>query len=105
MMNSINTGAMDSYKANRMSVAESALKSRDAEQLKGACKDFEALFIKQMLNSMKKTINKTSLTERGMAEDIFEDMLYDKYAESMAETANLGISEMMYNKLKPYGMN
>lgn len=72
--------------------------SEDAA-LREATKDFESLFVKQMLNSMKKTINKSGLLDGGMGQEIFEDMLYDEYAEKIAETANLGISDMMYQQL------
>ncbi len=71
----------------------------EAKKLKDACRDFESLFIKQMLDSMKKTVNKSGLLDGGMAEDIFEDMLYDEYATKMADTANLGIAKMMYKQL------
>jgi flagellar protein FlgJ len=73
--------------------------SADEKKLKEATVEFEALFIKQMLNSMKKTINKSGLLDGGMGEEIFEDMLYDEYAKNMAQTANLGISDMMFRQL------
>jgi flagellar protein FlgJ len=64
-----------------------------------ACQDFEALFIKQMLSSMKKTINKTGLMEGGMAEEVFEDMLYDEYAKIMSKTARFGLADMIYDQV------
>jgi Rod binding domain-containing protein len=65
------------------------------------CLEFEAIFIKQMLNSMRKTVEKTGLLDGGMAEDIFEDMLYDEYAKKMATTANFGLAAMIYGQLQP----
>lgn len=73
--------------------------SMDKDKLLDVCRDFESLFIKQMLDSMRKTVNKSGLIERGMGEDIFEDMLYDEYAKKIANTANLGISRLLYNQL------
>lgn len=73
--------------------------SEDDKKLREATKDFEALFIKQMLDSMKKTVNKSGLLDGGMGQEIFEDMLYDEYSKQMADTANLGISEMMFAQL------
>ena len=84
-----------------LSALERNIKTGDDEKLKKASGDFEAIFIKQMLDSMRKTINKTSLLGGGMAEDIFEDMLYDKYAEKMSKTANFGLKEMLYRQLNP----
>ncbi len=79
----------------------SAPKGRDEEaKLKDACRDFEAIFIKQMLDSMKKTVQKTGLMEGGMAEDIFEDMLYQEYSKTMAKTGSFGISDMLMRQFK-----
>lgn len=75
-----------------------SLPKNDRDKLMGACQDFEALFIKQMLDSMKKTVNRTDLFGRNMAEDIFEDMLYDEYAKLMSKSAHLGIAKMLYNQ-------
>jgi Rod binding domain-containing protein len=61
--------------------------------------EFEAIFIKQMLNVMRKSVHKTGLLDGGMAEEIFEDMLYDEYAKKMAESGSFGISDMIYRQL------
>jgi Rod binding domain-containing protein len=65
------------------------------------CLEFEAIFIKQMLNSMRKTVEKSGMLDGGMAEEIFEDMLYDEYAKKMASTANFGLAAMIYGQLQP----
>ena len=67
-----------------------------SSQLYKACLDFEAIFIKQMLNVMRKTVQKDGLLDGGLSEDIFEDMLYDEYAKKMAQTAQFGLAETMY---------
>ena len=67
-----------------------------SSELYKVCLDFEALFIKQMLNAMRKTVEKKGLLDGGMSEDIFEDMLYDEYAKKMAQTAQFGLAETMY---------
>ena len=64
-----------------------------------ACQEFEAIFIKQMLDSMRKTIAKSGLIDGGMAEDVFEDMLYDEYSKNMAKSARFGLSETLYKQL------
>jgi Rod binding domain-containing protein len=64
-----------------------------------ACQDFESIFIKQMLNVMRKTVEKSGLLDGGMAEDVFEDMLYDEYAKLMAQNANFGLTEILYKQL------
>jgi flagellar protein FlgJ len=83
----------------RQASTESRQAERDAELFK-VCQDFEAIFIKQMLNAMKQTIPKNDLLNGGFAEEIFEDMLYDEYAASMAKTARFGLSNLLYRQLK-----
>ena len=34
----------------------------------------------------------------GFSEEIFEDMLYDEYAEKMTKTAGFGIADMLYKQ-------
>lgn len=75
------------------------LAGSDDAELRQACKDFESIFIKQMLDSMRKTVHKSGLNDGGYAEELYQDMLYDEYANKMAETAQLGIAKMMYSQL------
>ncbi len=63
------------------------------------CQEFEAIFIKQMLNVMRKTVVKNELFHGGFVEEIFEDMLYDDYSKKMAHNGHFGLSEMMYKQL------
>lgn len=73
-------------------------KSDDAA-LRAATQEFEAIFIEQMLKSMRQTVEKSGLMDGGMAEDIFEDMLYENYAKKMSQTANLGLGDMLYRQI------
>jgi len=85
---------------NKQNKIEQQAKQIDKKSnLYKVCQDFEAIFIKQMLNVMRKTINKTGLLDGGYAEEIFEDMLYDEYAKKMAENAQFGLSDKLYNQL------
>ena len=68
-------------------------------KLRKACEDFEAIFVKQMLKSMKSTINKSGMLGGGFAEEIYDDMLYDEYAKKMTKTANFGIADSLYKQL------
>ena len=83
---------------------ELAARSRSAEDdqaLRSVAEDFEALFVKQMLGSMRSTLDPESdLLHGGLSQDIFEDMLYDEYARVMAKTGSIGIADMIYNQLK-----
>ncbi|MBI9105310.1 MAG: rod-binding protein [Spirochaetales bacterium] len=88
-----------SLNASLESVKRGGISEAEEAKLKEACQDFESLFIKQMLDTMRKTVNKGELLNGGMAEDIFEDMLYDEYASAIAGSGDFGISKMMYSEL------
>jgi flagellar protein FlgJ len=71
-----------------------------SSELYKASQDFEALFIKQMLDVMRKTIHKEDdLLNGGIGQDVYEDMLYGEYAKKMAETAQFGLADMIYRQL------
>lgn len=74
----------------------------EQERLREATRDFEALFVKQMLDAMRNTVQKSGLLDGGFAEQTYEDMLYDEYAQQIAKTANLGIADMLYQQMSAY---
>ncbi|MCK5674936.1 MAG: rod-binding protein [Spirochaetales bacterium] len=98
-MNRMTLSNAGSSGSSNISSMERELKNSNDEKVKQACSDFEAIFIKQMLDSMRKTVDKTSLLGGGMAEDIFEDMIYDEYAKKMSKTGDFGIKDMLYKQL------
>ncbi len=63
------------------------------------CQDFESIFVKMMLKEMKASVDKSGLVTGGYAEEIFDDMLTDERAASMAKSANFGLSEALYRQL------
>jgi len=90
--------------AQATSLARGQSKIDKSSKLYKVSQQFEAIFIKQMLNVMRKSVSKTGLMDGGMAEEIFEDMLYDEYAQKMAESGSFGIADMIYRQLNLNGM-
>ena len=85
--------------SGRVSGAGAQRRIDKSSELYKVSQEFEAIFIKQMLNVMRKSVSKTGLLDGGMAEEIFEDMLYDEYAQKMAESGSFGIADMIYRQL------
>lgn len=95
--------AMNQANINKLNNLDSLSKQKlEDKKLKETCKEFESIFIKQMLNSMKSTVKKTGLVKESMGEKLFDDMLYDEYAKKMANTSQFGIADMMYKQLSKY---
>ncbi|MDF2950590.1 MAG: hypothetical protein K0S18_173 [Anaerocolumna sp.] len=68
------------------------------EELMEACKSFETYFVEQVFNEMKKTI--PNQEEQNEYVNYFGDMLYEKYAENITDSGNLGIAQMLYESMK-----
>lgn len=69
------------------------------QKLYTACEDFEAIFINQMLDSMRATLDKHGLLGGGIGEGFYKDMLYQKYSVEMAKTAHFGLARLLYKQL------
>jgi len=73
-------------------------KSDDAEALRNAAKQFESVFMSQMLKQMRSTVHKEEMFHGGAGEDIFTEMLDEKFAEKMSERGT-GIADMLFRQL------
>ncbi len=70
-------------------------KKKELKKLESACNDFESIFVLQMMKEMRKTVHKTGLTDGGMAEEIFQDML----DQERSKTATLGLGSLLFQQL------
>ena len=66
------------------------------------CVELETFLIKNLIKSMRNTVQKSDLVDTGFAGGIYEDMLYDEYAKVYARNANFGFAEMAYRELASY---
>lgn len=68
-------------------------------KLADSCLEMESIFVNKMLKEMRTTVHKGEMFHGGMAEDFFEDMLYDEYAKNVSKNSRLGIARSMYQEL------
>lgn len=69
------------------------------KQLRDVSVEFESIFVKQMLDSMRQTVDtQNDLFQGGLGQNIFEDMLYTEYSRMMAKTGDFGIADMLYRQ-------
>jgi Rod binding domain-containing protein len=62
-------------------------------------KRFEALFVNEMIASMRKTIVRGGLVPESHAEKVYQSMLDFEHASRVAESGQLGLSRMIYDHL------
>lgn len=72
----------------------------EPDDLRRVAQEFEALFINQMLDTMRSSIDRSSsLMHGGQAEEIFEDMLFEEYSVLMSRSGSFGLADMIHEQL------
>ncbi len=63
--------------------------------------ELENYMVKMMLSSARKTVGKSTLfgKENEYAREMYEDMMYDNYAESLTKNAGFGLADQIYIEL------
>ena len=69
------------------------------EELMAACKEFETYLVEQVIKNTKSAMLDDE-DSQGEYMKMFGDKLNQSYAEMIAETANLGIAQMLYESMK-----
>lgn len=77
--------------------------SKDQKKLKQAAQEFEAIFVKQMLDAMEKTVDRSnSILSGGSAEEYFRSMLNDHVARNISTGpggSGFGLAEAIYRDM------
>lgn len=100
------SAAKDSNDVNSFAkTLEGATKSNNTNSKKDsklyeACQGLESVFLAQVLDAMRATIPKSDLLSSGFADDTFESMLYDQFAQKMSQTDSTGLADEMYKQLE-----
>ena len=68
-------------------------------KLKKACQDFEAIILRQMLATMRKSVPKTGLLDSGYAQDMYHSMQDDSLAQNLATGKGMGLAELLYSQI------
>lgn len=70
------------------------------DRLYELCLELETFLVKNLLTSMRSTVQKSGLVDDSFAGKMYEDMLYDEYAKNFTKNANFGLAEQAYRQLK-----
>lgn len=73
----------------------------EAAQLRKAAKDFESVFMTEVLKGMRETVHKEEGEgfHGGPGEDMFEGLLDEEVAKKIAGQGSMGIGDMLYRDL------
>jgi flagellar protein FlgJ len=80
---------------------DKAISNKDDQKLKDACKQFESLFLYQMLQKMRDTVPTGGFIGDSQGEKIFRSLLDEEMTKEMSNAGGLGLAEMLYQQMKP----
>ena len=70
------------------------------DKLYQLCLELETFVVKNLVTSMRNTVQKSGLIDDSFAGKMYEDMLYDEYAKEFTKNAGFGLAEQAYRQLK-----
>lgn len=76
-------------------------KAKELQRLRESCREFEAIYVNEMYKSMRKTVPDSELFgQKGMAEEVYREMLDMEMARQTASGDGMGIGKAMYQQLQ-----
>ena len=74
--------------------------TQDEEKLLDACREFESLFVNQLLKEMRKTVGKDGILPESHERSIYQGMFDEEVAKQVAQKGSLGLAEMLFQQLQ-----
>ena len=75
-------------------------KKDDPEALRRTCQQFEAIFIQQLFKGMRATVPTSDLLENDRSIEIYQGLMDQQVAETMARKRGLGITDALLRQLQ-----
>jgi len=89
---------MEQSRLSQLSDLASPGTSKTNKQLKSLSKQFESIFVHQLLKSMRSTVQKTGLFD-SHATNMYESLHDEEIAKLMTEQKGIGLAEIIYRDL------
>lgn len=83
----------------RLSGAAGETGETPASSLRKVSRDFESVFIRQLLEVMRKSIPKSDFLEGGMAQDVYTSMMDTELAGAAADGGGIGLASLVFESL------
>ena len=89
---------MEQSRLSQLSDLASPGTSKTNKQLKSLSKQFESIFVHQLLKSMRSTVQKTGLFD-SHATNMYESLQDEEMAKLMTEQKGIGLADIIYRDL------
>ncbi len=71
----------------------------EKDKVKEACRQFEAILLRQILSESRKTVIKSSEKGDSNETDIYNDMIDNQMADSISRSGSFGLAKSLENQL------
>lgn len=78
---------------------QSSISQNKVNEIEQKAKEFEAVFINQMLKIMFEDVKPNEIFGGGKTEEVFQSFILEEYSESIAESGGIGIAENITKQL------
>lgn len=90
---------MNLQQARSAEISEKLKSSRKMEQITETAKEFEAVFLAEMIKPMFEGINTEPPFGGGKGEEVFRGLLIQEYGKMLAQTGRIGIAEQVKQEM------
>lgn len=77
----------------RAKIEKTAGEVKNMAAIEAAAKDFEAMFLSEMLRPMFDGIKPDPMFGGGKGEEVFQGLMLEEYGKSMAESGGIGLAQ------------
>jgi Rod binding domain-containing protein len=98
-INALVSQTADAMNAGKIGKASQLSPNIKADKMDASAKEFEAVFIAQMLKPMFETVETNEMFGGGNAENIYKSMMVDEYGKIIAEQGGIGLADALKSQL------
>jgi len=91
--------AIDSQTLNKVVNLSDVKKAKNLARIDKASKDFEAVFLGEMIRPMFDTVEVDPIMGGGHAEETYRSMLVDEYAKNMVKNGGIGLAAQVKKEM------
>ncbi len=73
--------------------------AKDKDKLTKACQDFEAIFLRFILQKMRDTVPKDGLIETSNAQQSYQQMMDGVMADNISKSGTVGLAQILYKQM------
>lgn len=102
-MNNSISNALSTYTQGDLKIAAQkaapALSAKDIAKAEETAKEFEAVFVSEMMKPMFEQISTDGMFGGGKGEEVFRGMLLQEYGKMVAQSGSIGLSDQIKQQM------